>query len=81
MPEMGGLEATELIRKENIRRQPIVIALTADAFIRTERHVSLPVCTYWLERNALLQELMTYLPNLSTEHTWWKSCIIFQSEV
>ena len=29
MPEMDGLEATELIRKQNIK-QPVIIALTAN---------------------------------------------------
>ena len=33
MPEMSGIEATEVIRKELPKdQQPIIIALTADAF-------------------------------------------------
>lgn len=32
MPEMSGLEATEEIRKFPLHKQPIIIALTADAF-------------------------------------------------
>ena len=32
MPEMGGIEATEIIRKEH-GNKPIVVALTANAFL------------------------------------------------
>ncbi len=32
MPEMGGLEATEAVRKLSLRSQPRIIALTANAF-------------------------------------------------
>lgn len=34
MPEMGGIEATAIIRKLDIK-QPYIIALTADVFVRS----------------------------------------------
>ena len=38
MPECGGIEATEVIRRENPpENQPIIIALTADAFVETKK--------------------------------------------
>ncbi len=33
MPEMGGIEATQLIRNLKIH-QPVIIALTADVFVQ-----------------------------------------------
>ena len=38
MPEMTGIEATEQIRREISKdKQPVIIALTADAFPDTKR--------------------------------------------
>lgn len=35
MPEMGGIEATQLIRQLQIK-QPIIVAVTADVFVKIE---------------------------------------------
>ena len=38
MPECGGIEATEVIRRDNPPdNQPIIIALTADALLETKK--------------------------------------------
>lgn len=36
MPEMGGIEATRLLRQNKKIKQPTIIALTADALMETE---------------------------------------------
>lgn len=36
MPEMGGKEATQLIREMNHERKPVIIALTADVLMENE---------------------------------------------
>lgn len=36
MPEMGGKEATQLIREMHRERKPVIIALTADVLMENE---------------------------------------------
>jgi CheY-like chemotaxis protein len=36
MPEMNGIQATKVIRSSQLEKQPVIIALTADAFLETK---------------------------------------------
>jgi CheY-like chemotaxis protein len=71
MPEMGGIEATQLIRNElPSKKQPIVIALTADAFMETkEKCLSSgmeAVLTKPIKEDELLRALSLLSHNVST---------------
>jgi len=63
MPEMNGIEATELIRK-SVSNQPYIIALTADAFEETKQKCLAvgmeEVITKPLQLSVLKQTLLKY---------------------
>jgi len=65
MPEMGGIEATEWIRKKYGKR-PIIIALTANAFVEDRRKCieagMQDVLTKPIRKQELAHILMKYFP-------------------
>ena len=64
MPEMGGLEATERIRKLTNVPQPIIIALTADAFVENKNRClesgMQQVLTKPIQRSLLINTMESY---------------------
>ena len=65
MPECGGIEATEIIRRDNPPdNQPIIIALTADAFVETKKKCLAAgmqeVITKPISNSILSKELQKY---------------------
>jgi CheY-like chemotaxis protein len=72
MPEMGGIEATQLIRNElPSKKQPIVIALTADAFLETKEKClesgMEAVLTKPIKEDELLKILAHFSANIGRE--------------
>jgi CheY-like chemotaxis protein len=65
MPVMDGLEATRVIRKEDIK-QPIIIALTANAMTGDEQECLQAGMDDYLSKPVKLDELMN---KLSKWHT------------
>ncbi len=65
MPEMGGIEATEWIRRE-YGKLPIIIALTANAFVEDRRKCieagMQDVLTKPIRKQELAQALTKYFP-------------------
>jgi CheY-like chemotaxis protein len=71
MPVMGGLEATEKIRNNIPKyRQPIIIALTADAFKDTKERClecgMQDVLTKPIDKQALITMLQRCAPQVAT---------------
>jgi CheY-like chemotaxis protein len=71
MPEMGGIEATERIRTQiPSNKQPIIVALTADAFQETKSKCLLcgmqEVLTKPVDKLELIQILNHYFPAYPT---------------
>eukprot|EP01114_Cavostelium_apophysatum_P013142 TRINITY_DN3119_c0_g1_i2.p1 TRINITY_DN3119_c0_g1~~TRINITY_DN3119_c0_g1_i2.p1 ORF type:complete len:113 (+),score=29.55 TRINITY_DN3119_c0_g1_i2:207-545(+) len=67
MPEMGGIEATERIRKEiPEEEQPAIIAVTADAFLETKKKCIAcgmnDILTKPISKMLLMETLRKYLP-------------------
>jgi CheY-like chemotaxis protein len=72
MPEMGGIEATQKIRNElPSNKHPIVIALTADAFLETkEKCLSCgmaAVLTKPIQEKELIKTLSRYCSLTSSQ--------------
>jgi two-component system sensor histidine kinase/response regulator len=61
MPEMDGLEATRLIRQRNASRQPVIIALTANAMEGDEEECLLAGMNDYLGKPVKLEELIDKL--------------------
>jgi signal transduction histidine kinase/ligand-binding sensor domain-containing protein/CheY-like chemotaxis protein len=60
MPEMDGLEATALIRKQN-RRQPVIIAMTASAMPEDKLNCLHAGMNYFISKPISIAELLVHL--------------------
>ena len=71
MPECGGIEATERIRNENgPDNQPVIIALTADAFTETKEKCLIAGMQEVLTKpisNSLLNSTLQRYGNVGTD--------------
>ncbi len=61
MPEIDGLEATRLIRKRNTDRQPVIIALTANAMEGDEEECLMAGMNDYLGKPVKLEEVIDKL--------------------
>ena len=68
MPEMDGLEATEIIRKQNIK-QPVIIALTANTMQGDQEECLRAGMNDYISKPLKLEKLVTLLEKWSKEKT------------